>query len=268
MKKYELTKEMQETIAGERVYRIRALINIPFRNIRAGELGGFVSGYENLSQDGACWVDSEAIVVHPALVSADALISDQAKVSGKSHIEGMTEISGSSLIVDSTIRAICKVQDRAVVKNSTLLENVSVKGNSSIEDSLIDGKVNIKNDAKICKSEIVGNRIELMGKALLLRAKIGDADIPTENVLVTGMVIIEKSSVIGEKILLRGNVKLQNRACVNGENVVIRDFVQISGNVLIGSNTTVKDLVTIESDKAIISEFGNTTIAGDLLIVL
>lgn len=55
MKKFELTTESIETVSGEKLFRIKALVS--FDAVEAGELGGYVEKEENLSHEGnACCV--------------------------------------------------------------------------------------------------------------------------------------------------------------------------------------------------------------------
>ena len=56
-RKYELTNISME-FEGRTLYRIIALKN--FSDVRKGELGGWVSGIDNLSQEGNCWIYDEA----------------------------------------------------------------------------------------------------------------------------------------------------------------------------------------------------------------
>jgi len=56
-KKYELTKSYR-IVKGTRCFQIRALRD--FRNIKAGDLGGWIEGEYNLSQEGTCWVHQGA----------------------------------------------------------------------------------------------------------------------------------------------------------------------------------------------------------------
>lgn len=58
-KKFELTAESIVKF-GRTLYRIRALV--AFRNVKEGELGGFLEKEENLSQDGNAWVYGNATV--------------------------------------------------------------------------------------------------------------------------------------------------------------------------------------------------------------
>ena len=46
MKKYELTDEIIE-VEGKKLYRIRALVDIPKHDVKIGDLGGFVESEEN-----------------------------------------------------------------------------------------------------------------------------------------------------------------------------------------------------------------------------
>ena len=67
MKKYELTGETKE-IGGVTLHRIRALVDIPGNDVKAGDLGGWIEVERNLSQKGAAWVADEARVMGEALV--------------------------------------------------------------------------------------------------------------------------------------------------------------------------------------------------------
>lgn len=61
MKKYELTGETKE-IGGVTLHRIRALIDIPEHDVKAGDLGGWIEAERNLSQNGEAWVTGKAWV--------------------------------------------------------------------------------------------------------------------------------------------------------------------------------------------------------------
>ena len=55
--KYELTNITMD-FEGEKLYRIRALKD--FNDIKKGDLGGWVSNENNLSQKGNCWIYNNA----------------------------------------------------------------------------------------------------------------------------------------------------------------------------------------------------------------
>ena len=72
MEKYELIKESKATFVGRVIYRIRALKD--FGIVIAGDIGGWVCSYNNLSQEGDCWICDEAKCLD------DARILDNAKM--------------------------------------------------------------------------------------------------------------------------------------------------------------------------------------------
>ncbi len=73
MKKYKLTGETKE-IDGKILHRIRALIDIPEHDVKAGDLGGWIEAKRNLSQNGEAWVTGSACVTGKAWVSGNARI--------------------------------------------------------------------------------------------------------------------------------------------------------------------------------------------------
>ena len=79
MKKFELTDEFITLAFGNKLFRIKALVD--FGTIKAGELGGFVEKEENLSNDGNAWVSGNARVSGNAWVSGNARVSGNAGVS-------------------------------------------------------------------------------------------------------------------------------------------------------------------------------------------
>ena len=79
MKKYELVKEMFIDTAFGKLFCIRALVKISGR-CEIGDLGGYVAGEKNLSQDDRAWVSGNALVYGDAWVSGDAQILWLSKV--------------------------------------------------------------------------------------------------------------------------------------------------------------------------------------------
>ncbi len=62
--------------AGEQLWGIRSLIDIPMHNVKAGDLGGFIAGHSQLSHVNAAWVADNAMVGGGALVAGQGLLSD------------------------------------------------------------------------------------------------------------------------------------------------------------------------------------------------
>ena len=63
--KYEFSDETMTTEYGITLHRIRALkaIRLENREVRPGELGGWLESEANLSHFGRCWVEKNAAVL-------------------------------------------------------------------------------------------------------------------------------------------------------------------------------------------------------------
>jgi hypothetical protein len=61
MKKYEMTDETK-IVDGHTLHRIRALVDIPRRGVKAGDLGGWIESEGNLSQYDSEWIDGNVTV--------------------------------------------------------------------------------------------------------------------------------------------------------------------------------------------------------------
>ena len=93
-KKYELTNITME-FKGRTLYRIRALKN--FKDVEAGDLGGWVSSEENLSQEGYCWVYDEAKCMD------DARMYDNSIMRNNSTMYDFSEMHGYSAMYDNAV---------------------------------------------------------------------------------------------------------------------------------------------------------------------
>ena len=126
--KYELTDETIQ-FDGKPLYRIRALRDFhdppplasaahpgslsapcdgpPFgpscvhRDVKAGDLGGFVESEANLSQCGEAWVSGDAKVSDDARVFGNAWVSGDAGVFGKAWVFGNARVSGKARVFDN-----------------------------------------------------------------------------------------------------------------------------------------------------------------------
>lgn len=74
--KYELIEG--KTISGVLVYRIRALKS--FSDVKAGEVGGFVAGFHNLSQCDNAWIYDDAVAFGDYCVSGDEVLTGEMAV--------------------------------------------------------------------------------------------------------------------------------------------------------------------------------------------
>ena len=95
MRKYEFTGETKTLYDGTTLYRIRALIDIDlgWKIVKAGELGGWVEKEGNLSHIGNCWVYENAKVYGNAKGCGNAKICGDTKISGDAIVCGTNHIA-------------------------------------------------------------------------------------------------------------------------------------------------------------------------------
>lgn len=99
MKKYEMTNE-SINFRGVELFRIRALQD--FRDVKAGDLGGYIEKEENLSQYDYCWVYYNAKVFGDARVSGNARVYGNAMVSGNARVYGDAMVDGNADVYKDT----------------------------------------------------------------------------------------------------------------------------------------------------------------------
>lgn len=132
-KKYEFTGETRTVEINEITYvvkRIKALepLDPPGMDgdVSVGDLGGWIESEDNLSEDGMCWVDEEAVVV------GKAIVKDNAYVCGHSTVKGEAIICDNSAVDDDSIIA----GNSVISGNSLIHENAQILGNVVIKDNV------------------------------------------------------------------------------------------------------------------------------------
>ena len=95
MRKYEFTGETKTLCDGTVLHRIRALIDIDlgWRVVKAGELGGWLENETNLSHFGNCWVYGDAKVCGRVMVGGDVKVYGDTKISGDAIVCGTNHIA-------------------------------------------------------------------------------------------------------------------------------------------------------------------------------
>lgn len=155
-KKYELTEETKVGPNGAVLHRIRALRD--FRNVKAGELGGWVQSEINLSQEGKAWVKQNARITDDARVSGDALvygdawvadsakITERACVSGHAMIFGYAKMSGEAMAFD----------EARVFGNAQVLEMAHISGEAvASNNAIIAGNARVYGNACLTKNALI-----------------------------------------------------------------------------------------------------------------
>ena len=143
MKKFKLRKDVSKTWNGMTLYRVEALVDIPWHDVKAGDLGGWVENENNLADD--AWVFGEAIVCGKARVSGEAVVCEKARVGEKARVSGKALISGNAIVYGRA-----QVSGRA-----------QVAGNAEIY-----GKAEVLGQA-----EVIGDKIEEQKELTFIRAE-------------------------------------------------------------------------------------------------
>ena len=162
MKKYELIKESKTIFEGREVYRIRALKD--FRNVRAGDVGGWVCSYNNLSQEGNCWIYGNAKCLDHARIFDNAMIIDNSKMFDKSKMYDNSMMCDNSMMYNNSM--MC---NRAIMRNSSMmLDNSKMFDNSIMYDDTVmcNSSIMLDNARMYYKAKMYGNAI-LDGNKLL-----------------------------------------------------------------------------------------------------
>ena len=97
--KFKLT-DNKKNHRGRVLYQIKALVD--GKHFKKGELGGFVSSAENLSQSGDAWVSGNARILDDAWISGDARISGNARILGDAELSGNATHTVSPLQIQGT----------------------------------------------------------------------------------------------------------------------------------------------------------------------
>ena len=167
-RKYELTNESIPTINGNTIHRIRALRN--FKDVRAGDLGGFIECERNLDHICDCWLYNNAQVYGKAWVSGNAgvfgyaWIYSDAKISGNARVLDNALIYGNSRVsMNARISGQAQVFGYAwVFDDAWVYKDTMIRGNA-----WVGGDAWIGGDAKL-DSGIWNKTININGNKCLI----------------------------------------------------------------------------------------------------
>jgi UDP-3-O-[3-hydroxymyristoyl] glucosamine N-acyltransferase len=149
-KKYRLvpiTDEEWCLTSGARLHRIEALKD--FADVKKGDLGGYVEGEKNLSQEGNCWIYDNAKVYDYARVSDNAKVLDEADVyddaivCGSATIEEQAQIYGNAKVRElATVGGNVQVRGFAQITGSAHVtgQNMVITKNTVLKDGYIEGR--------------------------------------------------------------------------------------------------------------------------------
>ena len=161
-RKYEIT-DITIEFEERTLYRIRALKN--FRNVKAGDLGGWVSGKHNLSQEGDCWIYDEAKCMDNARMYHNSAMYNNAVMCDFSEMHGCSEMHNYSAMLDNSRMYNCSAMydnsrmynDSKMYNNSRMFDNSAMYNNAVMldnskmfENSRMYRDSRLKNKEKLC----------------------------------------------------------------------------------------------------------------------
>ena len=126
--KYDIT-DQTKMIDGHKVYRVRAVKD--FKDVKAGDVGGYIASGSSLSQDGLSWVYDESVVMGWAQVVGNA------QVKGKSMIKDSVVITSEDEIIQSVIEGAVTVRGKAVVQSSHIGGPEIIEGDTVVQNQTI-----------------------------------------------------------------------------------------------------------------------------------
>ena len=137
MKKYELIEESKTYFEEREIFRIRALKD--FRNVRAGDVGGWVCSYDNLSQEGYCWIYGNAKCLDNAMVSDNAMMIDNSKMFDNSRMYDNAIMCDNSMMYNKTrMFSNAIMGDNAIMYDDAIIgDNAKMFDNSRMYDDAI-----------------------------------------------------------------------------------------------------------------------------------
>jgi len=117
------------------VYQIRALRDIPRWGVKALDWGGYISGEDNLLQEGDCWVAETGAVYDNGRVGGHALVSSGGSVGGRARVGGYSRvILGAEVYGNAVVSGDSEVSENAIVRGSVNVNNRIVTGIRTIEE--------------------------------------------------------------------------------------------------------------------------------------
>ncbi|MCS4239886.1 hypothetical protein [Myroides odoratus] len=249
--KYQLTEESMD-YKGHTLWRIQNMIT--------GEMGGWLEGYNNLSQEEGCMVWEEAKVYgnafidNEATISGNATISDNATVSGHVSVLGNAEVYGDailsgfcSIIGSAKVYGHALVQDYAIIdRNAEVYDEARVGNTTIVTDNTqvygkakIQGMASIRGQAKVYENAIVRDRAIVFENAQVYgNAKVGGSTFIMGNAQIHGNAIIKGNEIIGgDADIYEYNYTWEDIASItslkiyaNSQNHVKQESIYANGN--------------------------------------
>ena len=149
------SKPKKYTFTGEEIIHNGIVLK---RILINGHIGGFIEHEGNLSQEGSCSVEDNAMVYGDAVVKDHAVVSGNAEVFENAIIKDYAEVSGNSKVYGNA-----KVCNRASIKlGSQVYDNAEV-----YNSAVLYGSIKVFKNAKVFGSSAIYDSAEISGNSLI-----------------------------------------------------------------------------------------------------
>lgn len=204
MNKYELTNITMK-FQGRTLYRIRALKD--FYDVKKGDLGGWVSNENNLSQEDNCWIYDDAKCMDNSKMYDNSTMHGCSKMYDNSAMHGHSEMYDlSKMYDDSTLYDYSTMYDNSEMHDSSemhgnstmydnslmfddsaLYDNSTMYGNSAMfDDSEMHGESEMHGYSRMCGDSMLKDEEKLYGELISKVDKFIDISNP-KGKIVTGV---------------------------------------------------------------------------------
>jgi len=174
-KKYVLTQESITLWSGEKLFRIKALIDInPL--VKAGDLGGYINAESNLGVYGKAWVYGDAQVFGDARVYGDAQVYGEARVFDKAWVYGKARVYGDAQVYgEAWVYGKARVYgDAQVFGDARVYGDAQVYGEARVfGDAQVYGEARVYGEAWVYGKARVYGDAQVYGEARVF----GDAQV-------------------------------------------------------------------------------------------
>lgn len=196
IKNYTLTEKQYFPDYKRFLYRIKAIRDIPEREIKKGTIGGWVESEKNLSEN--AWVYNDAKVLDSACVYGNASVCQNSVVSGNARVFGKAIIND-----DAKIDGYAKVFGNARVADSARVsESAKVSGKATINgESLVTGAARVSGNARVTSSSLVFDTAKISGNAAISGSVVNDDAYVSGNARIIGSFIRDDAKVYGDAIV-------------------------------------------------------------------
>ena len=211
-KKFELTTKI--SFNGRTLYRIRALKN--FRNVKKGDLGGYVEKESNLSQTGDAWIYDDAKVMDNAIVKDDATLHHNATVYDKAIVSGSASVNENA-----TLRDKANVNDNAILYgNVILVDGAKIYGKARLYDYvLVSGNAQVFDNARCYGFAKIEDDTQVFNNAII------------DNAVISGSTCVFDKATVKNNATISGHVNLYGNITVLGQA-----YMDSDDNVMLRSN--------------------------------